>query len=146
MASPSACVSSSRMPACPHGVRGLSPLFSSSARPATAGHCPRRRFGAFPGIGLRQGGVRGGQSRDGDAIRRTADIIQSKLVTKFDGAWIPAMFTTDAELDARPGFPATHDRLLHERTDALAVEHRERIRLHQVCRLVVIDELRSVVT
>ena len=90
---------------------------------------PERRLCSFAGIRLSQCGMCCGKPRDGDTIWRTTDIIQPELVAELDRTGIPAMFPTDAKLDAGARLAATRNGLTHEAADTFTVQHRERDRI-----------------
>lgn len=74
-----------------------------------------------------QHGLRGGQSGDWHAERRTAYVVETDLVTECDRLWIAAMFTADADLEiwfhTTTPLGAEADQLAH----AVAIENLKRI-------------------
>jgi len=85
------------------------------------------------------------EPRDGDAIGRTAHIVQSEFMAELDRAGIAAVFTADAELNPWAGLPAAGDGLSHQGPHPFSVEHREGICFHNIGRSIKIDELRRIV-
>lgn len=55
------------------------------------------------------------------------------------------MFTANAQLNVLSGPAPTGDRLLHQRSNAFAIEHREGIRVHDLFRPIEVDELGRII-
>ena len=87
----------------------------------------------------------GRQPRNRHSIGRTTDIIQPKLVAKFNRVGIASVFTTDTQLDVGPCPAPSGNGLPHQRSDALSIKHGEGIRFHDVASPVVIDEFCRIV-
>ena len=66
-------------------------------------------------------------------------------MAELDGAGVPSMFTTDAELDPRAGLPASDDGLFYQSSHPFPIERREGIRIHDIGGAIKIDELRRIV-
>src|SRR6266516_1550153 len=90
---------------------------------------------------LSQGRLRRSQPCQRHAIRRAADVGQSKLVTESDGLGLPAMLAADAEFDAFPGRPATLDSDSHQVTHPALVERLERVSLEHAVLEIAGQEL-----
>ena len=83
--------------------------------------------------------------RNGDTIGRAAHVVQSEFMAELHGTGIAAVFTADAELNARAGLPSSGNGLLHQRTDSLSIEDGEGIGLHNIGGSIEIDELGRIV-
>ena len=92
-----------------------------------------------------QGGMGSRQSRDGDPIRGATDIVETELMTKFDGTRIASMLAADAQLDVRSRLPPPGDRRTHEGADAFAIQRGEGIMLEDVDRIIIIEELSGII-
>ena len=62
---------------------------------------------------LLDGGLRGGEAGDGDAVGRAAHVVQADAVAELHGIRFAAVFAADAGLDAGPRLVALLDRDLH---------------------------------
>src|ERR1700730_11928444 len=70
---------------------------------------------------LAKRGLRRGQPRDRDAIRRAGNVIEPNLMTERDGSGIAAVFAANADLDVRTGLAAAHHADFHELSDAVPI-------------------------
>src|SRR4051812_6685231 len=76
-----------------------------------------------------QHGLRRRETRERDAVRGAAHVVEADLVTELDRARLAAVLAADAELDVRLRLAATLDADAHEVADSVPVEHLERVPL-----------------
>src|SRR5439155_18324843 len=79
------------------------------------------------GFDRTQCGVRCSQTRDRNAERRAAHVVQPELVAELHRGWIAPVLAADAEMDIRPHRAALLHGQAHQRPNPLAVERRERV-------------------
>src|SRR5829696_6973638 len=81
---------------------------------------------------IAQCGLRRCQPRDRHAVWAARDIGQADFVAEHHAAWLAAVLTADADLQIRAGRSTALGAHLYELSDALLVEHLERIILQQL--------------
>src|SRR6516225_10543859 len=95
--------------------------------------------------GLADSGLRGGEPRDRNAIRRAGDVVEADLVAERDGRGIAAMLAADADLQAVPRLAPALNPDLDELADTVAVQRDEWIDLQDALRDIGAQEARRVV-
>ena len=70
-----------------------------------------------------QGRLRGGETGDGDAVRRAAYQVQTDFVAELNGTGVAAVFAANTDHQIRPCVTAFLHRNPHQTAHALAVEH-----------------------
>src|SRR5439155_13300158 len=84
------------------------------------------------GAGLGERGLRRGEARERNAVRRAADVVQPEVVAEDDRLRLAPVLAADAELQRLLDAAAALDRDAHQISDAALVERLERIALEDV--------------
>src|SRR3954467_14626359 len=74
-----------------------------------------------------EGGLRGGEARDGDAEGRARDVIEADLAEEADRGRVAPVLAADAELELRARLPPALGRELDQGADADEIEGLERV-------------------
>src|SRR6266487_2140141 len=90
---------------------------------------------------LRERGLRGCEPREGDAIRRAADVVQAELVAERDARGLSPVLAANAELDVFLRGAAALDRDSHQIPHPALVERLERVALEHAVLEVPGEEL-----
>src|SRR5205085_2065632 len=78
---------------------------------------------------LGEGGLCRGKSRQGNSVRRAADVVQPQTVAESDARRLTAVLAADAELDVFLRRAAALDRDSHQVPNSALVERLERVAL-----------------
>src|SRR5438552_8959904 len=73
-----------------------------------------------------------GQSRNRNPKRTATDVIQTEPVTELNAGRLAAVFAANPELDVRPSFASQIASDFHQAANALLIDRRERICIHNV--------------
>src|SRR5262249_49603232 len=97
------------------------------SRPAGAGRSSLQESAEEPLLLRFQRRLGGGEAGDGDALRRTADVVEADARAELHARRLAAMLAADADLQVRTLRPALRGAHLHQFADAFLIDRLERI-------------------
>lgn len=89
--------------------------------------------------------LRGSEARDGHAVRRAGNVIQTYLVAELDGRRVAAVFAADSAVEIFAFALAELDRSFHKLADAYRIQAGERVAFINLARIVRRQEFARVV-